>query len=486
MIFRNLAQGIKIVQSLLAQMVSFTLSDGRNWGIPHDSLDEIRARLMPARRMLEKMEESERLAHLPVINSMRAVTCPHQRAVAVLTQIVQRMARVVSCLADDPSAAHAVTVEAAAREALSELQAALELSKASAPEAAAVALSALTNMPVSPDVASFQYFAQKYVAWLSARVQAGRFSREHCRNVRNDLLGFAEHCGDKPFAKLVQHDLASWVRGHPSWKSISTKRRVVASVMVACSWMVRQGFIGRHPFNVPDEMRGERYQPRRSAQISEYIALMRSAAPRELRRGLFFLRRVGCRTCEMRELRWRHLTLDGPSPHARLPYHKTWERTKKPRIIGLDKGTARFLRNLQAHGDATGPDDFVFLNTSGTQWDRGTFNKLLKRWCETLHLPAIDGRRLTAYCLRHLYCVLAIRAGVPLRRIADQMGLASIRMIESVYGVETREHETHVSEVAEEIAKRRKRSPKKADGGVLPGDNEALEGKPRNHNGETP
>jgi hypothetical protein len=36
MIFSNLAQGIKIVQAALAQMVSFALSDGRRWGIPVD------------------------------------------------------------------------------------------------------------------------------------------------------------------------------------------------------------------------------------------------------------------------------------------------------------------------------------------------------------------------------------------------------------------------------------------------------------------
>jgi integrase len=468
MIFRNIAQGLKTTQSCLAQMVSFALSDGRRWGIDADRLDEIRSSLKPARRFLDHAGGAERFATLPRVNLMRSIRCPHARAVAVLTQILLRLERIVAGLANDASLWDMVNIEAAVREVYNELKGALEKCKSQPAESNAVASAMHTPAPAAG--ITFRYIAEHYIVYVDGRVRAGRFHKEHFNNVRKDVLSFADETGDRLFDDLRQTDFDAWFIAHPSWKSIQTKKRVAASILACCNWAVRQALINRHPFRLPEDLRGQPYVGRRSAEIWEYVALMSGRVPRALRRALLFLRRTGCRTSEMRELRWRHLSLDGPTPHARLERHKTWGKTGKPRIIGIDPNTARFLRNIHRRELAARrglPDDHVFTNCDGNPWDRSTFNKRLTCWGDKLGLQKIDGSRFTGYTLRHLYTVQAIEGGVPIRSIADQLGHAKTSMIDQVYGVHTRQHEQHLSDTAADIFRNRKRKskPKETEGG---------------------
>jgi integrase len=453
MIYRNLSHGLQIVQSCLAKMAVGAI-DGKNFAIPLDAIDEIRASLKSPRHLFFCAAEDARFASLPIIMSMRNTTCPMQRAIAVLTQILQRIPRIIAGLGNEPFATDVAVAQGTIQGALNELQAAQAAMKA---EPVDTALSPVADAPRGlAGPATFQNLAQMYLTWAQSRQRSGRFNGEHLRNVTNDLMSFAEQCGERLFADLQQHELSTWLRAHPSWKSVATKKRVVASIIIACNWLARQGFIGGHPFSVPDELRGEPVLPRNMADVGTYVRLM-WAAPRALRRALYFLRRTGCRTCEMRELRWGQLTLEGEATYARMSAHKTWGKTKKPRIIGIDRATARFLANLRRQ-ITPNPEDYVFLSTRQTPWDRGNFNKLVKRWCLSLGIQPIQ-----PYGIRHLYATTAIEAGFSLRQIADQMGLESVRMIERFYGSHSRQREGHVSGIASEITKKRKRNKKSND-----------------------
>jgi hypothetical protein len=69
-------------------------------------------------------------------------------------------------------------------------------------------------------------------------------------------------------------------------------------------------------------------------------ACAQGASARPLRRALFFLRRSGCRTCELRAMRWRHV--DWEAGVVRLAEHKTARTTSEVRLIGMDRATLRF------------------------------------------------------------------------------------------------------------------------------------------------
>ena len=181
------------------------------------------------------------------------------------------------------------------------------------------------------------------------------------------------------------------------------------------------------------------------------------------------------RTCELRNLTWDEVFLDGPSPHLSLTRHKTF-RTSGKRIIGLSASTARFLRNLGQQYERrcncaceTCQADIspnVFTNCHGTPWDRHTFARHLRRTAKAIGLDDGVAERISGYCLRHLFTVDAIEAGISTRMIADQLGHARTGQIDTGYGSHTRQRVEHLSSVAEEINRKRNKTRNHHDKGT--------------------
>lgn len=291
---------------------------------------------------------------------------------------------------------------------------------------------------------------------LQRRHDAGDYSADALANARRELERFAA-AHDRPVRDCAQADLTRWLAANPQWVSAHTKSNV-CTILVACfAWAADEeagALIDRCPYKRPKILKGLPYEPRRPADHHEYVMLMRKGS-RELRRALFFLRRTGARTKEMRELRWENVILDGDTPHIRLEQHKTRRKTGTCRKIGLDPATAAWFRAIRRSAlDSVG---LVFLNTRGGGWDRHTFARHLRRTAQRIGLDAGVERRVSAYCLRHTYACDGIEAGATTREIADQLGHTSEAMVSKVYGCHTRDREKHLSRVAGFVVTRRRR-----------------------------
>src|SRR5262249_23666925 len=159
--------------------------------------------------------------------------------------------------------------------------------------------------------------------------------------------------------------------------------------------------------------------------------------------ALFFLRRTGARTIEMRQLRWGHINWDAGV--AVFSEHKTTRLNGLPRTIALEPGVLRFLRNLQRQRVAE--NEHVFLNSDNEPWTRRALNKHFRYYAKQLGLGGVS-----PYGLRHLYAINAVESGIAGRSLADHMGHATTDGI-SWYSRQTRQHFDHLRRVAEDAIK---------------------------------
>jgi integrase len=309
-------------------------------------------------------------------------------------------------------------------------------------------------MPTSrfdSDHISIAAVVRAYLAHLERQTKAGAFSPDHLDNVRRDLTRFQAFVGgDKIVSACRQHDLTSWLTSNPQWKSVSTRRNAIASVVSCFAFAEEEEMIDRCPYRRPRSLRNAVVEPRRPASVVEYLELFRNGS-RPLRNALFFLWHTGARTCEMRAVRWDDIVF-GAEPRIILFEHKTARKTGKPRIIALNAVVAKFLMWLKKRSKS----QFVFVNCDGTPWDRHTFARHLRRTAERIGLDEGVEDRVSAYCLRHAYTCAALVAGLTTKQVADQLGHTDTTMVERVYGSHTTGDMRYLSNVADQIQKRRK------------------------------
>ncbi len=317
-----------------------------------------------------------------------------------------------------------------------------------------------------------------YLNHLAALAQAGEYSRDALANVRRDLERFAAWCrpckahrdgarpacrecashGERSAQDCCRNDLVDWLLANPQWKSNHTKRRVLAGILACFAWAADEAdLIPASPYKKPRRLRLP-VKPRREARPEEYLALMRKGS-RPLRRALYFLRRTGARTCEMREVEWPQI--DWENSVVVLVRHKTDGSTAVSRRILLDPGVLRFLRNLKRQ--AVPGQQKVFVNTDGTAWDRHTFARHLRRYAKRIGLDEGAAERVSAYCLRHFFTGLMGEHGWTDRQVATMLGHSSTRMV-SNYN-HNRENQRLLRQLASEL---RKKKPRQAHKPRLP------------------
>lgn len=287
-----------------------------------------------------------------------------------------------------------------------------------------------------------------YLEYLQSRVQVGDYSADALEGCRRELERFAARYGGQTIDQCRRYDLTQWLQLNPQFKSNATKKRVVATILACFNWAEDEELIPRTPYRRPRKLKLPT-TPRREASVKEYIAFMRCRS-RPLRRALFFLRRTGARTCEMRELLWPEIDFDGGIVVKEA--HKTSRTTGKARMFGLEPCVLRFLRNL--HRTRKDGQDHVFVNAYGTPWDRHTFARHLRRWAKRIGLDDNAGTRVSGYCFRHSYATWAIESGMGERQVADQMGHASTRMM--AWYSKAGQKAAHLRNVASQGVKRRK------------------------------
>lgn len=287
-----------------------------------------------------------------------------------------------------------------------------------------------------------------YLRHLDCRREVGDFSPQGYAESARELELFCKFHGEKLLTECRRHDLTSWLDVHPQWRSAWTRKRIVQTIARPFVWAADEELIAFSPYRVPRRMR--RGRKRRPATEREYITLMRGGS-RELRRALFFMRRTGARTEEVRDLLWVHI--DFVRGIIVIEDHKTIGQQNEPlpRIIGLDPNTLRFLANL--YRQRVSGQSRVFVNCDGKPWTRHSFARHMNRWGTRLGLEP-SARGLSPYCFRHTYGTNAIEAGVGEKQLADQMGHTTTRMV--AYYAQTAGKIEHLKRVAADALKRRR------------------------------
>jgi integrase len=296
-----------------------------------------------------------------------------------------------------------------------------------------------------------------YLQDLALRVQAGEYTPAAQRNAERYLRSFAAACGNLPVSRCRQMDLTRWLTLKASWKSNATKRDALGHVLACFNWAadpVGGGLVPHPVYRRPRNLRLTA-QPRGPMEPEQYAAVMRSAhrnryrkGSQPLRRALYFLRHTGARTCEMRNLEWAEIDLEGGI--CRLVKHKTAHVTGEARLIALEPNVLRLLLNLHARRPIGSKR--VFLNADGQGWTKDSFGRHFRRYADLAKLPA----SVKPYCLRHAFVCGAIEAGMGERAIADLTGHKDTRMI-SYYGRQTRSKLEHLRQSAAAALKRRKK-----------------------------
>ncbi len=325
-----------------------------------------------------------------------------------------------------------------------------------------------------------------YRAHLDVRVRSGDLGDGTLRH--RELQEFARQFGHQTLDQCRRHDLTEFLAAHPQWKSGWTQERAIADVLRCFRWAEDEELIAHSPYRKPRSMRFRR-RPRQPMTAAQYVAIMRAAmhepytgpragqpsyhrrlpkraSARALRRALFFLRRTGARTGEMRGLTWGDVDL--AAGIIRLVEHKTAAATGEDRLIGLDPATLRFLRNLQrqrsrlVQGRIEPPaaGEHVFLNGRGRKqqgpWKRQSFARLLRKYAVIAGVPL----GVSAYGLRHLFTITGIMNGVGERQIADQLGHTTTKYV-AWYGKQSRSQAEHLRNVVAQVLYR----PRPGNGG---------------------
>jgi integrase len=157
---------------------------------------------------------------------------------------------------------------------------------------------------------------------------------------------------------------------------------------------------------------------------------------------------TGLRTNEMVELQFKHVEIDGDGDLIIKIVPELGSRGSKRRLrLVVADGEAlevwhrliefrsrTLVGRVEGLAPKPDPDEFVWTTWLGgreTSQLRLRFGDLLRKYDIA---KDGDGNQLSAYSLRHTYCVRKLRQGVPVYSVALNMG-TSIEMIEKHYGM---------------------------------------------------
>lgn len=261
----------------------------------------------------------------------------------------------------------------------------------------------------------------QYLEDMDARCHAGLIVPEHRDRARRYCLLFQAESPPKP----RRGDIAVFIRSHPEWESPHTMHDAATAVMSCFSWAVEQRLIRKHPYKRPVLPACE---PRPPISPQEVRLILHHA--RVNGRGLtrvrfrcmvFFLWQTGARTCEAYRLDWKHY--DDIRGCFTLP-SKSTTRTGQQRLIVLSRRCWRLVRCLWRWAGKP-VNGIVFPNGRSRRWSRQQF---ARRFRERARGAGVS-EAMTAYCLRHGFCVIRLEAGCGERQIADLMGHSSTRFV---------------------------------------------------------
>lgn len=230
---------------------------------------------------------------------------------------------------------------------------------------------------------------------------------------------FRERFGEMFISECKPFHLSDWIESYTSWRSVSTRRTKANAVRAAFQWAVRGERIQRNPFF--SVRYGE--APRRPELPDVDLDALCKASNKHFERAAKFLRLTGCRLSELCEARWPDMDLH--KGIWTIPKHKSFHHTKKPKEVALVADAVKLLLEL---GELS-RSEFVFVNTRGKPWNRGTLGQHLRR------MKAKHGisTKATLHGVRHRAASAAIAAGASIKLVAAQLGHSTVAVTERYY-----------------------------------------------------
>jgi integrase len=258
------------------------------------------------------------------------------------------------------------------------------------------------------------------------------------------LQSFSQLHGDVRVSELRPLHLTEWLNAHPGWKA--SRRHAIIAVKRCFKWAHEEGVADRNPFlGVKKPAVGRRDRILTAAEKEEILAAIRD---RQFREFVFALYETGCRPSEVARVTAAHFRTvqdkSGAECHLWVfEEHKTKKKTGKARIIYLTPPMVELTKALVAKH----PEGPLFRgNRNHKGFSRNGIRCRFRRLREKL--PHLKG--VVSYTARHTYATEALANGVAAIELAELLGHADTKMIES--------HYAHLDQKTEHMLKAAKRA----------------------------
>lgn len=196
--------------------------------------------------------------------------------------------------------------------------------------------------------------------------------------------------------------------------SDSTVRNIVKPLRGCLATAVREGLIRSDPARDVDlphrpTVEGSEQDDVRAMSRDE-LALLLSLFPGRWRLFFWFLAATGLRISEAIALQWRHVELDGPTPHVKVRRGLVKCRMEPPksrygrRDVPLDHALVGELRELRSERDETAPNDLLFAAMNGSPlMPNNIRRRVLKPAVEEAKLPWVGFHAFRHTCASLLF-----------------------------------------------------------------------------------
>jgi integrase len=258
--------------------------------------------------------------------------------------------------------------------------------------------------------------SDRFLAWVELHR-----SKDTHDDYRDWLARWKRFHGTRPAKDIKSLDLEDWKStlastGVSNW----TINHAIVAVKVCWSWAVKYDLLSLNPLAKVQKLDTDGRS--RVFTADEFRSLLRGADV-VFRRILLFLRLTGLRPGELCRLSWADVDL--ANGVAVLRRHKTYRKTRRPRIVHLPLPAKHLLRFLARSG-TEGP---VFRGRGGRPFTVNGLRCRMKRLRERVGIgPDQNGENIVLYTTRHTFGSRAAAAGVTDRRLADLMGHTDPKM----------------------------------------------------------
>jgi integrase len=252
---------------------------------------------------------------------------------------------------------------------------------------------------------------------------------------------------DVAVADLRRFHLTDWIDGHPSWRSVSTRRARASAVCAVFAWGVLEQRIERHPFAGVRYAEHERRPDLPDADLERVYAV----ASKPYERVLRFLRLTGCRLSELCRATWGQFDLERGV--WTIPLHKAKKFTGQAREVALTAGAVALLSAIAA---ATTAGHEAEAGRCVWRWERSAWPQRQRSSLTAAAGPGTAAtlgqqlRRLkkrhgfdfrgTLHGVRHTSCTKQIANGAPIKLVAEQHGHSTTAITERYYWHRSDEH----------------------------------------------